>query len=303
MVYTLGEMLLDVMVEQETEILRETFIKYGHPGGAMLNAAVSLARSGVATSLISEAGDDDVAVFLVSFLRKNGVRTQFIKRYPHSPTSVAIARLDDQKKAHYTFLKNYPDRRSLFSPGHFLAADILLFGSLYALDQDIRPEIQNILHAASEAKSILMYDPNIRNPELLTDKKQKEALMENFRLATIIKGSDEDFDAVFGRQPAEKHASSLQKINPEALIFITIGANGALSARGSRIFKKEALKVPVVSTIGAGDGFNAGVIAEIVNSRLTKEQLPYNMEKLLEAGIAYSAAVCNSAENYIPAKI
>ncbi|GMT44486.1 MAG: fructokinase [bacterium] len=303
MVYTLGEMLLDVMVGQETEIPREAFIKHGHPGGAMLNAAVSLARSRVDTALISEAGDDDVAAFLVGFLQKNGVRTQFIKQYPHSTTSVAIARLDDQKKAHYTFLDNYPDRRSLLSPGHFLSDDILLFGSLYALDPAIRPEIQNILYAAIAAKSILMYDPNIRKPELLTNKKRKKALLENFRLATIIKGSDEDFDAVFGRQSAEKHALSLQKINPEALIFITLGAKGALSVRGNRIFKKETLKVPVVSTIGAGDGFNAGVIAEIVNSRFTKGQLPCKMEKLLEAGIAYSATVCSSAENYIPVKI
>lgn len=303
MVYTLGEMLLDVMVEHETEIPREAFIKHGHPGGAMLNAAVSLARSRVTTALISEVGDDDVATFLVGFLQKNGVRTQFIKRYPHAPTSVAIARLDDQKKAHYTFLNNYPDRRSLFSPTRFSPADILLFGSLYALDPAIRLQIQNILHAAIAAKSILMYDPNIRKPEQFTNKKRKEALMENFRMATIIKGSDEDFDAVFGQQSAEKHASSLQKINPKALILITIGAKGALSVQGNRIFKKEALKVPVVSTIGAGDGFNAGVIAEIVNNKFTKGQLPYNMEKLLEGGIAYSAAVCNSADNYIPAKI
>ncbi len=303
MVYTLGEMLLDVMVKQETETPREAFIKHGHPGGAMLNAAVSLARSGVATALISEAGEDDVAAFLVGFLQKNGVRTQFIKRHPHSPTSVAIARLDEQKKAHYTFLNNYPDRRRLLSPGHFFSADILLFGSLYALDPAIRPEIQNILYAAIAAKSIIMYDPNIRKPEQFPNKKQKEALMENFRLATIIKGSDEDFDAVFGRQPAEKHILSLQKINPEALIFITLGAKGALSVQGNRMFRKKALKVPVVSTIGAGDGFNAGVIAEIVNSSFTKGQLPLKMEKLLEGGIAYSAAVCNSVDNYIPAKI
>ena len=59
----------------------------------------------------------------------------------------------------------------------------------------------------------------------------------------------------------------------------------------------------MVSTIGAGDGFNAGVIAEIMNSRFTKEQLSYKMEKLLEAGIAYSAIVCSSADNHISVKI
>ena len=87
-----------------------------------------------------------------------------------------------------------------------------------------------------------MYDPNIRKPEQLTNKEQKEVLMGNFRLATIIKGSDEDFDAVFGRQSAEKHALALQKINPEALIFITLGANGALSVQGKPDVQKKSLE-------------------------------------------------------------
>ncbi len=300
MVYTLGEMLLDVMVEQETEIPREDFIKYGHPGGAMLNAAVSLARSGVVTALISEAGNDSVAAFLVGFLQKNGVRTQFIKQYPHAPTSVALARLDDQKKAQYTFLNNYPDRRNLLSPAAFSSVDILLFGSLYALDPAIRPQIQNILHAAIAAKSILMYDPNIRNSEQLTNKKRKEALFENLKLATIIKGSDEDFDAVFGRQSPEKHVAALQRTNPDAVIFITLGTKGALAAWKKQFIVKPAKTVRVVSTIGAGDGFNAGVIAEMVHSCISKAELPQHLEELLDSGIAFSAAVCNSADNYVP---
>lgn len=298
MVYTLGEMLLDVIVEKE--VPRERYIEYGHPGGAMLNSAISLARSGVKTALISETGDDAIARYLIDFLKKNNVGTNFIRQYSNIESSVALARLDTQKKAHYTFIKNYPAHRSLLLPQQFQASDMLLFGSLYALDPDIRSEIKHLLEKATKAGTLIIYDPNIRKAEQLTDSRQRKALMENFQMAHIIKGSDEDFDAVFGNQSSHQHTLSLQQINPEALIFITMGKNGALAFHNNQKIEKEALKISMVSTIGAGDGFNAGIAAEIVRSRIPSAQLPNHMEKLIESGIRYSAAVCQSKDNYIP---
>ncbi len=298
MVYTLGEMLLDVISEKE--IPRESYIRHGYPGGAMLNAAVSLARSGVNTALISEAGDDAIAGHLIHFLEENRVLTEYIRQYPGSLTSVALAQLDTCKKPTYTFQKHYPNQRKLLMPKQITDTDILLFGSLYALDPAIRTEIQNILHAAIVAESILMYDPNIRQAEQLSDNKCEEALLENLKFATIIKGSDEDFDAVFGRQLPEKHIVALQNINPDAVIFITIGAGGALAAWKKQRITKPAKIVRVISTIGAGDGFNAGLLAEMERSRMLKTELPQHLDKLLDSGIAFSAAVCNSADNYIP---
>ncbi len=298
MVYTLGEMLLDVISEKE--IPRESYIRHGYPGGAMLNAVVSLARSRIKTALISETGDDAVAGYLIDCLKKNNVGTNLIRQYAHAASSVALARLDAQKKAHYTFLKNYPVRRSLLLPHQFQTSDILLFGSLYALDPDIRREIENILIKAVKAGTTIVYDPNIRKTGQRTDSRQKETLRENFRIAHIIKGSDEDFDAVFGRQTPIQHALLLQQMNPEALIFITMGENGAMVFHKNRKIERPVPKIPVVSTIGAGDGFNAGIIAEIVRSGISRPAFPDYMEKMLESGIRYSAAVCQSKENYIP---
>ena len=298
MVYTLGEMLLDVISEKD--IPRESYIRHGYPGGAMLNAAVSLARTNVDTALISEVGDDATGSFLTDFLKENHVETKYIRQYQNCFSPVALARLDARKKPTYTFQKSYPAQRSLITPTLFTASDMLLFGSLYALDPDIRMEIRKITHTARAAGSLIMYDPNIRQAEQLSNKKSKEALFENLKLSTIIKGSDEDFDTIFGRQSPENHITALQDTNPEAVIFITLGAQGALAAWKNQIIKKPAKKTKVVSTIGAGDGFNAGLLAEIVHSRISKAELPRYLEKLLDSGIAFSAAVCNSADNYIP---
>jgi fructokinase len=298
MVYTLGEMLLDV--DTEKEIPRKEYLIHGHPGGAMLNAAVSLARSGVPTTLISESGDDKIGRYLLRFLENNGVTTRYIRQYAGHPTSVALARLDKDKKPVYSFRKHYPERRSLLSPGRFTGNDILLFGSLYALDTAIRKEIVKIITAARASGTTILYDPNIRMAEQLSDEAHKKVLFENLKAAHIIKGSDEDFHAVFGHQTPEKHVSALQAINPEALIFLTLGAKGALAAWKKQRAVLPAQKVKVVSTIGAGDGFNAGLIAKIVTGKFRFSELPAHLEAFLENGIAFSAAVCGSKDNYIP---
>jgi fructokinase len=298
MVYALGEMLLDVITEKE--LPREEWLAHGHPGGAMLNAAVSLTRSGIETALISESGSDTIGTFLIRFLKDNRVNTRYIRQYPGHPTSVALAKLDEQKKPAYTFVKHYPTQRHLLLPKQFTSDDLLLFGSLYALDPAIRPEIKKTLYAARQANAMIVYDPNIRMAEQLSDKARREALMENLKYAHIIKGSDEDFQAIFGHQKHHDPISSLQKINPEAVIFLTLGERGAMAAWKNRSITKPALKIDVVSTIGAGDGFNAGLIAKIVTEGFRFGEMPYHLEECLSSGIKFSAAVCRSKENYIP---
>lgn len=302
MVYTLGEILLDVVMEQETEIPPEAFIKHGHPGGAMLNAAVSLARSNVDVSLISEIGDDETGRFLLHFLNKNNIETKFIRQYPNHKTSVALARLDSHKKPTYSFYKSYPSQRKLITPDGFTSSDSLLFGSLYALDPQIRPEIRKILHAAAAAGALIIYDPNIRKPEQLSHPLQRKALEENLQIAHIIKGSDEDFTAIFGKRPVRQLVRQLQKINPEALLFITLGENGAMAIHKNNKLSKKALQIPVTSTVGAGDGFNAGIITALIRHRPAPNLPAEIMNTLLETGVAFSAAVCRSKENYIPEK-
>jgi sugar/nucleoside kinase (ribokinase family) len=90
MIYTLGESLLDIIVENTDKL-------NSRAGGAMLNVAVSLSRAGAGVSLISELGDDRTSVFIIDFLKTNGVKTSFIKKYYHNNTSLALAYLDKDK--------------------------------------------------------------------------------------------------------------------------------------------------------------------------------------------------------------
>lgn len=296
MIYTLGESLLDVIIENPDMVS-------SRPGGAMLNVALSLARSNTAVSLITELGDDQTAKFILDFLSENQVDSNYIKRYSQCNTTLALAFLDENKKPTYTFYKSYPKNRKLLSPTHFGSNDMLLFGSLYALDNTVRKELSNILEAAKKAGVFICYDPNIRNGHHLENENTREALKGNIALADLIKGSDEDFENIFGKQSFDTYLNEVRKLNPIAPLVITRGNEGVVAYSGDSKIEMPAISIEIVSTIGAGDAFNAGMTFAISQLNLQKKRkegfLVQELEESLRKGLEFSAAVCQSIDNYI----
>ncbi len=297
MVYALGESLLDIILNSIDNV-------EASPGGSMLNTAVSLGRLDIPVSLITELGDDSTSTQIMSFLKRNNVVTNFLKLYKDNSASLALALLDENKKPKYTFIKNYPEDRKLIKVPNFNNGDILLFGSLYSLDKDIRKSILSIVNNARKKNVTVIYDPNIRNAHHLNDKELLTSLIQNIQLSDIIKGSDEDFTNIFGTSNYSTQISKLRKLNKNALIIITLGADGVIADTEGIIIKLPAIDTEIISTIGAGDAFNAGVILALEQKKLQKRgDINYNtdsVEYILKSGLTFSAQVCNSLDNYIP---
>ena len=296
MIYTLGESLLDVIVESPDKVITR-------PGGAMLNVAVSLARTKLGVSLISELGDDATSTFILDFLKTNQVKTRYIKKYYRNNTALALAFLDEYKKPVYTFYKSYPKNRRLLSPGDFGEGDVLLFGSLYALDSNLRNELRELIITAKRGGAFIYYDPNIRNSHHLENETTRNALNENLALADFIKGSDEDFENIFGKRPFDTYLSEVRKLNPTAPLVITRGAAGVVAFWQDNKIELPAVRIKPVSTIGAGDAFNAGMACAMVQSGLNEQKQKgfskNQMEAMLQSGLAFAASVCSSKDNYI----
>ncbi len=293
MVYTLGESLVDVIItDNHTAVLKA--------GGGMLNTAVSLGRSGIEVSLISELGDDKTAEFVLDFLATNNVNTSCIKKYYHQNTSVALAFLDENKKPDYSIHKSYPEKRRIISPKKFTSEDILIFGSLYSLDPDIRNDLVSILAEARKAGTFIIYDPNIRKHKI-EGTELTNALRENMAFADIIKGSDEDMVNIFGKNDPQFYKKEIQKINPKAIFILTMGEGGAIGFLNGDQIHIPAIQTEVLSTIGAGDAFNAGM-AYYLQSNTEEGSLPgksIDLKELIKAGTKFSANVCSSMENYV----
>ena len=287
---------MDIIFESKTNITAKS-------GGAMLNLAVSLGRCGLDISLISELGDDKVSDKIILFLKENNVKTTFVKSYANQATSIALAFLDENKKPDYSFHKAYPEKRILKLPIEITKDDTLIFGSIYSLDEKIRDQLKGFIEYAKKNGALLIYDPNIRHGHHLRDEKTLKAVIENIALADIVKGSDEDFENIFGKFDETYVLDKIKGINDDAVVVFTKGKDGASLFSDLGSFSAIAKQIKLISTVGAGDNFTAGMVYFM--SKLTsKNRKPKHFSKselreMLQMGINFSSEVCQSTDNYI----
>ena len=112
----IGETVLDIIFRNEQPISAV-------PGGSTFNAIISLGRSGVSTSFISETGNDRVGRNIIQFLRDNGCEADAVNMYPDSKSPLSLAFLNEQNDAEYIFYKDHPHDRLDFN-----YPDVGLFG-------------------------------------------------------------------------------------------------------------------------------------------------------------------------------
>lgn len=300
-IFTIGETVFDI-------IFRDGQPVAGKAGGSMLNTAVSLGRCGLTVEMLTELGNDTVGEMVLGFLKENGVGTSSLQPTAGFKTPVSLAFLDGQGNAHYSFYKHYPPDRFLNPPSFphkrepFGEPDVVLFGSFYSLDAAIRKEIVSFVKEAKRSGAIVIYDPNIRKNHLEAVKKLMPFVEENIALADITRGSDEDFENLFGLSDGEAVHARMKTVGSGYLIR-TLGGRGAELFAGKTRLHIPAPEIDVVSTIGAGDSFNAGIIFGLVKKGVTAEGLINlgldDWREIMQYGVRFAAEVCCGFDNYI----
>jgi fructokinase len=287
------------------ETTYDIFFKGGKPvgvavGGSQLNSAISLSRCGLPVCFVSSAGDDCVGDISVDFLSRNGVNIEYISRYEGN-SRIALAFFNDRGDASYSF---YPAAKTIIPnyPKPQLN-DIILFGSSFAIREEGRDELIEFLQLAKEFGAIIIYDPNIRK-DVDNNTGMKEMVLQNMGFSTIVKGSVEDFIRLFKTSDEEKIYSEIVKIGANFLVC-TKGAEGvSFFSPGFRL-SIPAIPVSVVSTVGAGDNFSAGIIFRLYkyfNEGFSINDLSKEMwHEIMKSATKFSAEVCASEENYISA--
>jgi fructokinase len=293
-IYAIGESLLDI-------IFRGDQPQTAKAGGSMLNSVVSLGRIKLAVSFISEYGYDDVGNLIDKFLKENGVDTSFVHRYYYGNTALALAFLNEKNDANYTFYKNYPAKRLDIDFPKIGKEDIVLFGSFYALSKEIRHRFMTFIETSKEKGAIIIYDPNFRKSHNNELKSLRPFIIENMQMATIVRGSNEDFRNIFGANNPEEAWEAIRKYNKR--MIYTYNSEGVYVRTSSYSGEFPVNKIKPVSTIGAGDSFNAGIIASFYRDNILND----NIEKMRESewtktigmAVEFASHVCMSYDNYI----
>ena len=291
----IGETILDI-------IFRNNQPEKAVPGGSVFNAMVSLARCGVPALFISELGNDKVGHLIKNFMIKNHLSPEYIDFFEDGSSPVSLAFLDEQQNASYQFYRDFPEKRLQIIFPEIQADDILILGSYFAVNPVLRKEIVRLLTYAQQQKAIIYYDINFRKPHAEERLQLMPDFIENFKFSTIVRCSAEDLEVLF---PGKTVTEIYQKqIAPYCKQFIvTQGAKEILlkTETFEKSYPVEAF-VPV-STIGAGDNFNAGLIFGLMQEKILLEDfenLPEKQwDKLIEFGKRFAAEVCRSLENYV----
>jgi fructokinase len=294
----IGETVLDIIFRDDQPI-------HAVPGGSTFNAIISLGRCGVPTSFISETGNDRVGRLIVRFLEDNGCDASCVNVYPDSKSPLSLAFLNEQNDAEYIFYKDHPNDRLDFSYPDVQRDDVVLFGSYYALNPVIRPQVKGFLDYAHQRGAILYYDVNFRASHQHEVMRLTPNLLENFELADIVRGSSEDFLLLFKKDDPEVIYRSQIMFYTKKFIYTQAANPIVVMADGGMKKLYPVEKTETVSTIGAGDNFNAGFLYGIIKEGITRQQIEQGLtekqwDAVIGCGQRFSAEVCRSIYNYVP---
>ena len=176
----IGETVLDIIFKNDQPI-------GAYPGGSTFNAIISLGRCGVNTSFISEAGNDRVGKQIIDFLKENGVDASGVSRFPDSQSPISLAFLNENNDAEYLFYKDHPHDQLDFVYPDIQADDVVLFGSYFAVNPVIRPQVMGLLDYARNHGAIIYYDVNFRPSHKHEVMKLTPNLLENVEVMRILK--------------------------------------------------------------------------------------------------------------------
>lgn len=293
----IGETVLDIVFKENKPI-------GAIPGGSVLNAMISLGRCGADSTFISEVGNDRVGTMIVGFLRDNGINTDHVEVYPENKSAVSLAFLDEKNDAEYIFYKQKSNDACDIAVPTIQRDDIVLIGSFYAVDPAVRQQVAGLLEQARKAGAIIYYDVNFRAAHRNDVIKIKPNFIENLEYADIVRGSKEDFEVLYNMSDAEKVYRSEISFYCRKFIFTNSSKPAHLFTENGFCKEYAVDVVPTVSTIGAGDNFNAGLIYGMIKNGITRNDIdnglkPEQWDSIIATAQMFAAECCKDINNSV----
>ena len=267
MILVCGEALIDLFTQVDASsgpTLKPVI------GGSPLNLAIGLARLGTPAAFLGGVSTDYFGTLLTDTMKEEGVDVSLLKRTAR-PTPLVLVSPDAHGHPSYTFHAHESAVQDVdladVSGSLPSSVSALALGS-YTLAVEPVGTALLALEEREAQRTVIALDCNLR-PALVGPLHSWRQRIEGFaRCASIIKLSDEDFASGWSEsaQPDDQAAAWLQ-LGVE-LVVMTHGAAGATAWHRSGRVTVPALPVQVVDTVGAGDSFQAALLARLAQNGL-----------------------------------
>ena len=272
------------------------------PGGSVFNGMVSLGRLGEDVTMITEIGNDRVGRIILDFMTENGVNNHYVATYDNSKSAISLAWLNERNDAEYMFYKDYPAARLEVQFPEVHADDIVMMGSYFVLNPVLRPRVKEFLQYARSQGALIYYDLNFRSSHRHERIKIYADMLENLEFADIVRGSTEDLENLFeNNNPQDIYQREISFYCKQMLCTDADGDIQLITPGIRKSYQVE--RIPTVSTIGAGDNFNAGIVYGLMRNDVRRDQLASlpvsTWDAIIRCGTDLAAQVCQTFDNSI----
>lgn len=256
-------------------------------GGAELNVAIGLARLGTGVTWLGRVGADGLGRRVVRELRAEGVAV--IAPIVERPTGLLLKERDALGRTVVTYHRS-GSAGSTLNAADLGVVDWSQFGVLHitgispALSDSAASAVTEAVRRARNAGLTISFDVNHRSRLWSAEAATPVYLELAARSDVLFAGLDEAALLVGARtsDPWDT-VKALADLGP-ATVVLKLGERGALARSGTGRARASAVRVEVVDTVGAGDAFVAGYLAELIHGR--------SLTECLETAVAAGAAVC-----------
>ena len=235
-------------------------------GGAESNVAIGLARLGVPVTWIGRLGNDALGRLIERELRAEGVNSAAT----HDPTAPTALMLKERPEAGSSAVSYYRagSAGSRLGPEHLdvgriREARILhVTGITAALGAGPRASLDTAIDAAIDGGTIVSFDVNHRS-RLWDDATAASAYREIAARADVVFAGDDEAELLTGEREPAAQAAAILELGPTQAV-VKLGAEGAYAFADGHAVKQRAFPVRATDTVGAGDAFVAGYLAELL---------------------------------------
>ncbi len=258
MIICCGEALIDMLPRASTEG-EDAFAPYA--GGAVFNTAIALGRLGLETGFFTGLSSDMFGDILRQTLTASGVDHSYCATLDLH-TTLAFVRLVNGQASYAFFDENTAGRMITEADLPVLddKVEALQFGAISLIPNPCGSTYESLMRREHETR-VISLDPNIR-PGFITEPAAHRARIDRMiAMSDIIKMSDEDLEW-FGLPDMETAARFWLDQGPSLVVF-TRGPKGAIAFSKGHTVEVDGQAVTVADTVGAGDTFNAGILASL----------------------------------------
>lgn len=245
-------------------------------GGSESNFAIALRRLGASVTWVGRVGQDALGDLVEREIRGEDISTVVV-RDPQAATALMIkeSRTTKHQKVYY-YRKGQAG--SQIQPED-LPRDVIsrakvlhLTGISAALSESAERTVHAAIDIAHAAGVTVVFDLNFRGA-LWSQDEARAAYQRILPKVDVVFAGDDEAAIALGHaaEPAQL-AKELVAFGPRQAI-IKLGERGCVALIDGTYYEREAITVDAVDTVGAGDAFVAGYVAELLVGLAPAERL------------------------------